>query len=105
MAHPTQVITPFFRSPFTDLTGALVNAQHQDKCGDMEMKMMECLEAYGIQKGKIKCADLIDDFQECYTMRKQQLRTFAMRMERHKQWWNGDLKEHYQKPGPRVDSM
>ena len=76
-SSPSQVITPFFRSPFTDLTGALVNAQHYDKCGEMELKMVECLEAYGVEKGKIKCSELIDDFQECYTMRKQQLRTFV----------------------------
>lgn len=74
---PTTVITPFFRSPFTDLTGGLVNAQHYDKCGKMEMKMMECLEAYGVEKGKVKCAAIIDDFHECYTLRKQQLRTMV----------------------------
>lgn len=74
----TQVITPFFRSPFTDLTqGLTAHAQHYDKCGELEMNMMECLEAYGIQRGKRKCSDLIDDFQECYTMRKQQLRSYV----------------------------
>lgn len=67
--------TPFFRSPFTDLTGALVNAQHYDKCGPMEMRMMECFEAYGTALGEKKCVDLVDDFTECYNMRKQQLRT------------------------------
>lgn len=72
-----QTITPFFRSPFTDLTGALVNCQHYDKCGEMEMKMVECLEAYGTQRGKKKCADLIDDFYECYTGRKQELRSYV----------------------------
>jgi hypothetical protein len=72
---PGFTITPFFRSPFTDLTGALVNTQHYDKCGPFEMKMMECLEAYGTVAGETKCAVLIDDFNECYTMRKQQLRT------------------------------
>lgn len=102
---PTTVFTPFFRSPFTDLTGGLVNAQHYDKCGPMELKMVECLEAYGIERGKVKCAELLDDYYECFTLRKQQLRTAAMRMERHKQWFKGDLKEHYQQPGPRVDGF
>lgn len=41
------------------------------------MKMMECLEAYGMVAGQRKCGDLISDFQECYTLRKQQLRTFV----------------------------
>lgn len=75
--HSIPIVTPFFRSPFTDLGGAMVNAQHYDKCGPMELKMMECLEAYGLDRGKTKCADIIDDFYECYTMRKQQLRTFV----------------------------
>lgn len=65
---------PFFRSPFTDLTGSLVNHQQYDKCGNMEMQMMECMEAYGYERGKLKCKDLIEDFHECYTMRKQILR-------------------------------
>lgn len=69
------VVTPFFRSPFTDLTGGLINAQHFHKCGELELRMMECLEAYGLNKGNIKCSDLIDDFHECYTMRKQMNRT------------------------------
>jgi hypothetical protein len=32
-------LTPFFRSPFTDLGGALVKAQHYDKCRELKMKM------------------------------------------------------------------
>lgn len=102
---PAFTITPFFRSPFTDLTQAVVNAQHYDKCGKMEIRMMECYEAYGVVKGDEKCKDLVDDFNECFAMNKQSMRTEAMRIERHKQWWRGDLPEHYQKPGPRVDSF
>lgn len=70
-------VTPFFRSPFTDLGGALVNAQHYDKCGELEMKMMECLEAHGAVRGQKVCADVIDDFHECFSLRKQQLRTLV----------------------------
>jgi NADH dehydrogenase (ubiquinone) Fe-S protein 5 len=72
-------VTPFFRSPFTDLGGALVNAQHYDKCGELEMRMMECLEAHGAVKGKKVCADVIDDFHECFSLRKQQLRSMVSR--------------------------
>lgn len=67
-------VNPALRSPFTDLTGCLLNHQNHDKCGRMEMNMMDCLEAYGAQRGKIKCKDLIDDYKECYSMRKQLLR-------------------------------
>lgn len=37
----------------------------------MEMNMMDCLEAYGAEKGARMCKDLIEDFNECYTMNKQ----------------------------------
>jgi NADH dehydrogenase (ubiquinone) Fe-S protein 5 len=77
MENPVQVMTPFFRSPFTDLTGAIINHQHYDKCGKLEMQMMECLEAYGMEMGKNKCRAVIEDFQECYTYRKQMLRTWV----------------------------
>lgn len=65
---------PLFRSPLTDLTGAMYNCQYFDKCGERELKMMECFEAYGVERGKIKCSDLIEDFRECFGMRKQFLR-------------------------------
>lgn len=68
---------PFFRSPFTDLTGSLVNAQQYDKCGAYEMQVMDCLEAYGTERGKTKCKNLIEDFGECVGMRKQMLRFYV----------------------------
>lgn len=67
-------VTPFFRTPFTDLTGCLVNHQQYDKCGEFEMKMIDCMEAYGVDKGIHKCRDIIADFQECSQMKKQLLR-------------------------------
>lgn len=67
-------ITPYLQTPFTDLTGSLINHQSYDKCGTMEMNMMECLEAYGAERGKKMCKDLIDDYNECFTMHKQMLR-------------------------------
>ncbi|XP_023298087.2 uncharacterized protein LOC111680646 [Lucilia cuprina] len=98
-------ITPFIRSPFTDLTGSLINHQTYDKCGELEMNMMDCLEAYGAEKGKKMCKDLVDDFNECFTMHKQMLRFQAMRSERMKQYWSGDRKkeELFAEP-PRVDA-
>lgn len=67
-------LAPFLRTPFTDLTGSLINHQHYGKCGEMELSMMECLEAYGVDRGTKKCADLIADFQECHGMKKQMMR-------------------------------
>lgn len=74
---------PFFKSPLTDLTGCVVNHQMYDKCADMEMNVMDCLEAYGIERGLKKCKDLIADFQECAGMKKQQLRLEVRRLANH----------------------
>lgn len=65
---------PFFRSPFTDMTGTVINHQTYGKCAEFEMNMMDCLEAYGMNRGQTKCKDLMEDFQECVGMRKQMLR-------------------------------
>lgn len=115
---------PFLRNVFTDMTGAIPNAQHYDKCGPMELRMMECMEAYGLQRGLEKCGALYDDFKECFTQQKQRQRFMvspwrfeaillilnnlpfqAMRAERHRQWLQGERSsaEHYA-PAPRVDS-
>lgn len=66
---------PFLRTPFTDLTGCLINHQTYEKCGKMEMEMMECLEAYGVERGQKMCTDIIADFSECVGVQKQ-LRRF-----------------------------
>ncbi|XP_053960997.1 NADH dehydrogenase [ubiquinone] iron-sulfur protein 5 [Anastrepha ludens] len=96
---------PFLRTPFTDLTGCLINHQSYEKCGKMEMEMMECLEAYGVEKGQKMCADIIADFSECVGVRKQLLRFHAMRGERLKQYYFGDRKkdELFAEP-PRADA-
>ncbi|XP_055387541.1 NADH dehydrogenase [ubiquinone] iron-sulfur protein 5 [Condylostylus longicornis] len=97
--------SPFLKTPLTDLTGCVINHQHYDKCGEFEMNMMDCLEAYGLDRGKKKCADLIADFQECAGMRKQMLRYNAMRLERHRQYLTGEVpkSKHYAEP-PRTDA-
>lgn len=64
-------MSPFFRTPLTDLTACVVNHQQYDKCGEHEMRKLECLEAYGMDLGLKKCKLLIEDFQECVGMRKQ----------------------------------
>jgi len=81
---------PLLRSPLTDLTSGMINCQYFDKCGERELAMMECLEAYGHEKGKVKCKTIIEDYQECFSMRKQLLRADAMRMERHRQHLMGE---------------
>lgn len=68
------ILSPVFRSPVTDLFGSVINHQQYGRCARYEMKMMECMEAYGLDKGKVKCVDMIDDFNECHYMTKQYLR-------------------------------
>lgn len=67
-------VSPFFKSPLTDLTACIINHQQYSKCGTFEMDMMECMEAYGLDRGRLKCKDLIADFQECVSENKQYLR-------------------------------
>ncbi|KAJ6647622.1 NADH dehydrogenase [ubiquinone] iron-sulfur protein 5 [Pseudolycoriella hygida] len=96
-------LSPAFRSPFTDLTGCLHNFQGHPQCARFEMNMIDCLEAYGLHMGSKKCKDLIDDFQECASRNKQVQRVQAMRMERHRQYYFGDRKEHFAEP-PKEDA-
>lgn len=58
-------ISPFFRSPFTDITGGMISHQQLGKCATEEMEMMNCMEAYGLDRGVRKCKALIIDFNEC----------------------------------------
>ncbi|KAK4885169.1 hypothetical protein RN001_001440 [Aquatica leii] len=83
--------SPVFRSPFTDLTGCLISHQWHGPCRDFEMKVMDCLEAYGLHNGRIKCDTLIKDFRECAGRRKQDGRVIAMRNERLRQIKSGEL--------------
>lgn len=92
------ILSPYFRTPFTDIFGSIINHQQYGKCTRFEMNMMECLEAYGLDKGKVRCADLIDDFNECHYMTKQYLRHMAMEAERERQFKAGEIKERFAPP-------
>ncbi|XP_013193508.1 NADH dehydrogenase [ubiquinone] iron-sulfur protein 5 [Amyelois transitella] len=97
-------LSPFFRSPFTDLTGGLISHQLMDRCMKEESRYMECLEAYGLDRGVKKCEHLFSDFHECQTLTKQFKRFVAMRNERDRQIAEGKLKGDQQYVTPRVDS-
>lgn len=68
------IMSPYIRTGATDLFGQIVNHQQQSQCASFELNMMECLEAYGLDKGRYKCTDMIDDFNECRDKTKQILR-------------------------------
>lgn len=67
----THNISPFLRSPVTDITGGLVSHQLLGRCARQEMEMMDCIEAYGLDRGIQKCQSFIEDFKECHTLTKQ----------------------------------
>ncbi|KAK5647687.1 hypothetical protein RI129_002579 [Pyrocoelia pectoralis] len=83
-------LSPYFRSPFTDLTGSLISHQWYGRCADMELKVLDCLEAYGVDKGRRKCEDLIADFQECAGRKIRDKRVIEMREERERQCKDGE---------------
>ncbi|ENN79485.1 hypothetical protein YQE_04129, partial [Dendroctonus ponderosae] len=101
------ILTPFFKSPLTDLTGSVISSQWGDgPCRDMEMKALDCLDAYGIRRGEVKCAELIKNFDECSVKIKQMNRTTAMRLERHRQHFAGERskEDKYSKNPPSPET-
>ncbi|XP_022814006.1 NADH dehydrogenase [ubiquinone] iron-sulfur protein 5-like [Spodoptera litura] len=97
-------LSPFLRSPFTDLTGGIHSHQMLGRCQKEEGRYMECLEAYGLERGKVKCAHLFDDFHECQTSMKQYKRFVAMRRERDRQIAAGKLTGDEKFVSPKIDS-
>ncbi|KAG5879118.1 hypothetical protein JTB14_031665 [Gonioctena quinquepunctata] len=98
-------LSPWLKSPFTDLTGSLISHQWYGECADMEMRALDCLEAYGLDRGLQKCDLLVQDFKECSLKTKQFKRIVAMRNERHRQHLSGERskEEKWAKP-PTYDS-
>lgn len=97
---------PCFRTPLTDLTGGIMTHQSFIRCNDFEMRAVECLEAYGATKGKIRCQDYLDDLRECMFEIKQLARVQAMRLERHRQWATGERSsENHYAPAARIDGF
>lgn len=97
--------TPWIRSPFSDVTGALVTHQWYGRCADLELKLLDCMEAYGINRAETKCETLIKDFNECNSRSKQINRCLAMRKERLRQYKEGErTKENLYAPTPSFDS-
>ncbi|CAH1109725.1 unnamed protein product [Psylliodes chrysocephalus] len=98
-------LSPWLKSPFTDLTGAIVSHQWYGRCADLELQALDCLEAYGLDRGIKKCDLLLQDFTECSLRIKQMNRMFAMRNERHRQYFAGERsKEEKWAAGPKPDS-
>ncbi|XP_046747101.1 NADH dehydrogenase [ubiquinone] iron-sulfur protein 5 [Diprion similis] len=96
--------TPIFRTPVTDLTGCILNAQQSKRCRGYEMHFYECMEAYGIPKGYKKCSDMFEDYHECLNLGKQKQRVTAMKAEQARQYREGTLPKPYAADPPKIDS-
>ncbi|KAH7646446.1 NADH dehydrogenase (ubiquinone) 15 kDa subunit [Dermatophagoides farinae] len=66
--------------------------QKQQECGDLEQDTLECLEAYGVRRGKKLCNDFLEDYKECMLQTMQRERNFLMKRERLKQVMRGERK-------------
>ena len=84
------LVSPAFRNIFSDPFGQIINCQWHGECADIEMKAVECMEAYGMDRGLQKCTDLLADFRECLNRDKQIRRLETMRNERNRQYWDGE---------------
>lgn len=73
---------PFYKNFFTDM-GAYVTSAQAGICADFEIRAIECIEYYGAKQGITACKDWYDDYMECQSGAKQQLRIRAMFKKRH----------------------
>lgn len=67
------------------------------RCSMFELNATECLEAYGIHKGRELCSKFFEDFQECRTGKMAELRRNIMMAEMYKKILKGEkkLKDRY----------
>lgn len=71
-------------------------------CSHIEMNAVECLEAYGLIRGKERCHQYIEDLMECKHARLRKMRWYAMRLERIKKVAKGEIpwEKRWGKPYP-----
>uniref|UniRef100_A0A1I7Y7M9 NADH dehydrogenase [ubiquinone] iron-sulfur protein 5 n=1 Tax=Steinernema glaseri TaxID=37863 RepID=A0A1I7Y7M9_9BILA len=91
-----QVLAPTVKIPLTD-TFNLPLSQQGKICGFFEAQFFRCMEAYGAKLGRKYCDLEHRDFQECITQDKQKKRFNAIRMERRKQWLQGNRDTPFEK--------
>ncbi|XP_006622114.1 uncharacterized protein LOC102672861 [Apis dorsata] len=56
---------PIFKTPLTKIFGISIHSQYYSTCKNFELRLAECVEAYGFYKGQEKCKALILDLDEC----------------------------------------
>lgn len=65
---------PLIRFPLTEILSINLHSQHENRCNNFELRLAECIEAYGFYKGIEKCGAVLNDFQECMTQEKRRSR-------------------------------
>nr|BAN20589.1 NADH ubiquinone oxidoreductase [Riptortus pedestris] len=98
-------VVPFLKSPLTDLTGVVATNQTYGLCREIEMKLINCFEAYGAKRGEKLCANYLSDFDECFNQEKQTKRLYAMNKERNRQYKEGKSLDELYIPPPREDAV
>lgn len=79
-------VQPIFNLPITDMFAVPLQRQ-QNKCADLELKALECVEYYGASRGSMICQDYYDDWHECSHHTLSKLRVRAMQMQRNKRYY------------------
>jgi NADH dehydrogenase (ubiquinone) Fe-S protein 5 len=98
-------VAPFIKSPLTDIVGSVLTHQHFGRCAALEIKVVNCYEAYGYERAELLCSDIIDDFKECFLRDKQNGRFYEMKKERYRQYIHKErTKKELYAPSPRIDS-
>lgn len=74
----------------------------RDACGEFEINLAECLEAYGVAEGQYRCKKYSDDAHECRAGTMSQYRNYLMHVERAKKLATGKLplSQRYGTPYP-----
>ena len=91
-------LDPIIKTKVTTYLEPFVDAQKYENCGDFVMRLGDCLEAYGVHKGKTVCQDFISDYNECMTMGKSKQRVLLMRKERQRQFKAGEREKCWADP-------
>lgn len=79
-------------------TNLFITAQSSKECADFELRVIDCVDAYGFYRAEDKCRNLIADFHECVFMTKQVKRSILMYQERSRQVKEG--KREFLPPPP-----
>lgn len=92
---------PALRTPWTEALGSAYTYQDHPICRDFELRLVDCVEAYGWYRSQEKCNLLFKDLEECLYNLKRNKRLFLMKQERSRLESKGRKREDL--PVPFID--